>query len=253
MIAGSSDSSTRRDHWASVTSTRVPVSNGSPPSRSSGRNSVGPLQEGPAVDVQGPLGHGRVHDHRDRGDGTGPHEGAQVVEHHLGPVHGERRNHDLPAPLHGAADQVPQPFDHTLVVVVAVPVGGLHQQHVGVAGRLRRRQQRVVGPTQVAGHHQGPAAGQGQVGRRGTQDVPGPTESEEDPAGQFHRRPVGDGHELAQHPERVRLGEQRQGRRVLGVPVPVGVRPRPPPGGDRRRGARCRPGPRCGGWRTRAR
>jgi hypothetical protein len=55
-------------------------------------------------------GHGAVYKDQDRGNPFGPDEGVEVVQHLLGPLDGEGRNDQVPAPFDGVVDDGAQFF-----------------------------------------------------------------------------------------------------------------------------------------------
>jgi hypothetical protein len=59
----------------------------------------------PPVHVEGAQGHRAVDVHREAGHTSVVHQPAEVVQHHLGAVDGERGHDDRAAPRRGPFDQ----------------------------------------------------------------------------------------------------------------------------------------------------
>ena len=116
---------------------------------------------------------GRVDEHR-----HARVEAVQLVDQLLGAAQGEGRNVDDAAIGQGMGKGLIERLE-TLgpVFVVAVPVGGLQDEHIAGVGRIRVRQNGGVAAAQIAGKGDAAGgsgrAGKGKLDKAGAQDVPG--------------------------------------------------------------------------------
>ena len=158
-------------------------------------------------------------------------EAPQVVDQVLGAADGEGRDQHVAAILVGLLQDAEKFFERVVAAaVVAVAVGGLHQQHVGLFENRRAAHQRRAVVAQVAGEHQAPSAAQVvdiQLDDGRAEDVPGIVQGHADPGHHFLALLVAQRSALAQHLVGVIAGVQR-GDGLLAAPgaplvLPLGV------------------------------
>ena len=161
--------------------------------------------------------HRAVDVHRQARDQAVAREPGQGVQQHRCPVHGERGHQRHATTSCGRRDQPAEPLavDRN---VRPVAVRRLDHGHVDLRYRLRRQQQRVVLPAEVAAE-QHPVAGQLDDREPGTEDVPRAVQRDRRTAGQVRRLGGADRCEPGDREVGVRAVEQRQRRVVPRVPA----------------------------------
>ena len=127
----------------------------------------------PKIDIDGAAGHRAVQEHRQvAGDAPRLLELPDVVEQRLRAPHRERGYHHGAAAPDRARDDGFQRVGRLLRAVLAVAIGGLDDQMIGLRHPARRRHQRIAVATQVAGKHQA-SAGMADLDDGGAQDMAG--------------------------------------------------------------------------------
>ena len=123
------------------------------------------------VQLGGLRGHGAVQEHRQLARNlSGRLQAMQHQQQRLCPAHRKAGDQHRAAARDGLPDHGSQPGRRVLHRVLAVAVGGFHQQHVRAGDLLRRGHQQVVLAPHIAGEHQ-PLLAVGEADRAGAQQV----------------------------------------------------------------------------------
>ena len=138
----------------------------------------------------------------------------ELVQQHLGAVHGEGRDDDRATTVDGAHDRVPQGVDRALVLVTAIAVRRLDDHPVRVGDGIRRHEDRMRRPTQVPAEHHGRPTVEDQPHDRRAQDVAGGPHLHADAGGDLDRLAERDGSQVLERGVGVSLGVQRQRGRM---------------------------------------
>jgi hypothetical protein len=180
-----------------------------------------------AVDQRGVHGHGAVHEDGHLGQFALPHEVAQDQGDHLHAAHGEGRHQHNALAADGLAEHAADLVGHRLVVVVAVAVRGLDDQHVARGHGLGITVQRHAETAHVTAEDDGllaVARGHAHLDERRAQDVSALAEARAHALAQVQPLVVVAGLQALERRQRVHAGVERLGRTVLAVALLVGPR-----------------------------
>ncbi|CAB5069091.1 unannotated protein [freshwater metagenome] len=174
-----------------------------------------PLRDRCPVEAQRCKGHRAVDEDGNTREASGLRKASEVIEEDLGAIDGERRDDEYSATVNRPPDECSEALRGVLRIVRAIAVGGLHEDEVRLAHRIRLPQHGVVRPPEVAAESHRDAIGQFAERRGAPQDVARDIEAEAEGVRDLEGLTEIHRFETPQRRKRLVLGVERKRRPVL--------------------------------------